>query len=656
MSIAAPSNITLTDPIRVLERMDGVRINDRSFPAYYRSVFLDVTIAWSDAVVSPHYTKVKVDLMRGATSNGTSSGFSWLTYSTAYLDTSVAGVNQFRGRIWGVTAAQLYGSAGSIFWNAGSGLFASQAPFGVRITLTNVSDSGALSTPTVAEYGIHPTRAATLNAGVMSVTNDQLNLIGYSGAPWQSSEAQQLVVNSTYVGNFVSPDWVSWQKITPQGNISVGNVSIPVNALTTSLPTEPAGTQLVANVNRRSMSSLTVHQEFVGPGQFGGLAQYFYRLEPNDDGFRGNISMLAPPPVAPWTTSVPSSANGKTGEEITVQLTSNYAANWTILNNPGWLRIQDDSPPPGAPGTPVQTIIRPFFGTAMVGTPPSSGTFSINLRAARDAVNFRDHTCVLTIITPVRTIISSNASISRDGTLGIVGETVNLALQATPSPATWTAVGLPPGLSISSEGLIAGTYRRPGSYLASITAISVPASNHLQSIPFTIKFIITGEAVEDNDDAILRAPWLLNQWEITDLQVQARSKVVQSTLFEDGALRMKIGDTVNLGIFFVDASDSIFELAPSQLRLSVRKADNLDDVLLEKTVAFGSASFQEQTPYYLMEVVTGAAEREVVLEWAEENAKNEPLLCAADVEWTKDNKVYSSRTFPVHLELDVSRP
>jgi len=57
-----------------------------------------------------------------------------------------------------------------------------------------------------------------------------------------------------------------------------------------------------------------------------------------------------------------------------------------------------------------------------------------------------------------------------------------------------------------------------------------------------------------------------------------------------------------------------------------------------------------------MPVTTGNREREVALEWAEDNGKNEPLPCVADLDWTKDGKVYSSRTFPVLLELDVTRP
>ena len=474
-----------------------------------------------------------------------------------------------------------------------------------------------------------------MNAGVMSVTGNDLNLVGYSGAPWGYVNA---------LGGINSPDTVEWSRVSTGGTEVFLRSTVAVNASTIPIPAEPVGTQLMVNLDRKSMSSIGIY--------FSGT----YRLAPEANGVGTNFALLSPAPVAPWTTEVRPNAAGRTGEEISVPLETNYPAStsWSILNNPGWLRIDNNRIIPGVPGVPIPAIWRPVFGTAMAGTPPGSGTYTINVRATRNAVN-KDHTCVLTIITPVRTIISSNASISRDGTLGAVGDTVNLALQATPTPATWVAAGLPPGLSITQEGLIDGTYRRPGAYLASITATATGES-YRPSIPFTIRFVITGEAEADNDDAILRVPWLLSQWQITDLQIQARSKVVQSTLFEGGALRMKIGDSVSLGIFFVDAVDSVFELSPSQLRFTVRKADNLEDVLVQKTVAFGSASIQEQTPYYLMEVTTGAAEREIVLEWAEQNTKNEPLVCAADVEWTKDGKVYSSRTFPVRLELDVSRP
>jgi hypothetical protein len=127
-------------------------------------------------------------------------------------------------------------------------------------------------------------------------------------------------------------------------------------------------------------------------------------------------------------------------------------------------------------------------------------------------------------------------------------------------------------------------------------------------------------------------------------------------MFESGALRLKLGDAVNFAVFFVDQNDDVFAMAPTQLRLTIRKSDNLDDLIILKSSTPPTAVTTEGQTYYSMPVVTGNREREVALEWAEDNGENKPLACVADLDWIKDSKLYSSRTFPVSLELDVTRP
>jgi hypothetical protein len=149
---------------------------------------------------------------------------------------------------------------------------------------------------------------------------------------------------------------------------------------------------------------------------------------------------------------------------------------------------------------------------------------------------------------------------------------------------------------------------------------------------------------------------LLAQWELTDLQILARGRSVESTLFDNGALRLKLGDAVNFAVFFVDSSDAVFALDPTQLRLTIRRADNLDDLIIFKSATPPDSGTEDGQTYYLMPVTTGNREREVALEWAEDNGKNDPLPCVADLDWTYEGKLYSSRSFPVLLELDVTRP
>ena len=331
------------------------------------------------------------------------------------------------------------------------------------------------------------------------------------------------------------------------------------------------------------------------------------------------------------------------------KLEANYRSTWAITSgNPGGFGIE---------------YFPTNFGTAtgpdeayLVGTPTSSISFTINLTATRaDAAQTATATLNMTVVDSLpRTVITTNSSIAREGVATTTSDSVSISFEATPSPASWTATGLPPGVSIDQQGSITGRATKAGTYFASITA---KADDFDVSLPATIKFTVTaGQTAIPSNTAAQRSPWLLNQWELTDLHITARSRAVESTLLEDGALRIKLGDAINFAVFFVDSLDAVFAMAPSQLRLTIRKADNLDDLIIFKSDAPPTSATQEGQTYYLMPVTTGNREREVAIEWAEENGNNDPLECVADMDWIKDGKTYSSRTFPVLLELDVTRP
>jgi len=335
-----------------------------------------------------------------------------------------------------------------------------------------------------------------------------------------------------------------------------------------------------------------------------------------------------------------------------VPLTASHRAQWNINS--------------GAPAGFSVAYFPENFGTAtgpeeafLVGTPAATGSFPVLLTASRSGASpaqTSTATLNLTVADSLpATTINASADILRNGITAQVGRNISVALSSIPSPATWFAEGLPDGITIDANGRITGAARQEGTFFAAITA-RAPGREISQAV--NIRFVITPAtvAVATGTTAAQRSPWLLQQWEITDLHILTRSRVVQSTLFENGALRIKLGDAINFAVFFVNQNNAVFSLAPTQLRLTIRKADNLDDLIIFKSATPPESATTQSQTYYLMPVTTGNREREVALEWAEENGKNEPLACVADLDWIKDGKLYSSRTFPVLLELDVTRP
>jgi hypothetical protein len=597
MPLATPTGITLNNGLRIVSTL----VNPSVGPGFVNALDLRATIGYTDTETAPHFVRITTQLLSGSTPTG------------AIVSASVSsGINSFRGTlatiipVLGLTWSQIF-----------------QSSYSLRVTVQNVGPSDTSSVAT-ADFALDLVGAVQLSGGLSISSNGRKILF------------PPIVANFPVVG--LALGRFRFFSISAAGETMVAEIFPPAGADGVDIPAVFAENEVAR-----------VEADF--PSYFAGLRQSpsnIFRLSSTTAGaFRDQLTFVAPAPIAPWVVQN-TSVTGARNRELRAPIISNYNdVTWSIDNNPGWLSIR--------PNSDLNPVAVENFGTSLVGTPPSTGTFVINVTGVRGEET-KTLQANLTVVDPVRTLISASSSLAREGLQGEVGEQVNIALTATPSPAEWNAVGLPAGLSIDQNGFISGQYRRPGAFLASVTAHALPLSNYDASAPFSIRFLISGQSLSDNTGAEARSPWLLQQWQLTDLHILARSRRVESTLFNQGSLRIKLGDAINFAILFVDSADAVFALAPEQLRLTIRRADNLDDLIIFKSgTPPASATTQSQT-YYLLPVTTGNREREVALEWAEENGKNEPLQCVADIDWVKDGKTYSSRSFPVLLELDVTRP
>ena len=334
------------------------------------------------------------------------------------------------------------------------------------------------------------------------------------------------------------------------------------------------------------------------------------------------------------------------------------------------------------------SLITDTIGNAyLTGAVAATGSYSVLLRATQK--NYTPTRSVDVVYTlnvlstefsdpsemPTTILTPSNLSLYQSEKPLLVGDRVALAFKSDPVLATWTADGLPPGLKINPEtGAVSGVVRTAGSYVAQIIAT---AFGRAASLPLVIAFEVDPTTTatlqaKASGEAINRLPWLASRWDLIDLQILARSRVVQSSLSTTGddkttSLKFKIGDDLRFGVFFIDGDNAAFAIEPSRVRLTIRPINNVDDPLILETVESPSVTTEEDTPYYVLTSVRGvdwnAESMSVVEDWVlgQQSSKTTeaklvaPLNCVAEIEWIKDGKSYSSESFPVSVELDVNR-
>lgn len=499
-------------------------------------------------------------------------------------------------------------------------------------------DSAVVSTTTTVDMTAVPEFSGALSFGTA------LEIPEWSGVPWQ-------------------PTWVIYDeagKIIPRGSGYVeGSSLISANDYGSFLP-------LAAGKTYRAILSMgdrfePVKQTISVPSPQGSSIVYTF----NHFTAYSNVSQelfFSPDPDLTSFTAVSESKKIVSGSQVRLLLKSSHPATWVINSGaPAGFVITERN---GIAG-------RDYYleGTALV---PST-TYNVSLTATRVSdsatASASINLAIVSSESPTDRIrVFTNPGWLNNGLSYTVGDTVSIALASDPSNdgavrVIWSATGLPPGLEIDTKtGNISGRLITSGRFLASI--VVQPAAGNLleSSAPATITFTVRDAALPvggetPSNPPAARVPWILSEWTLTDLQVLARTREVQSTLLDaKTGMRLKVGDNINFAVFFVGGDDTPFELAPSRLRVTIRSADNLEGSLVFDSEDSPAAVTTGADPYYLLAVSTAGRQRQIVQEWVEDSGKNDPLPCVADVDWIKNGQHFSSASFPVLLELDVSRP
>ena len=148
--------------------------------------------------------------------------------------------------------------------------------------------------------------------------------------------------------------------------------------------------------------------------------------------------------------------------------------------------------------------------------------------------------------------------------------------------------------------------------------------------------------------------WLDLRWELTDLQIDARTRVVSSAKGNGSTLTIRQGDAHDIAVFFTDPAGAAILMAPSSLKLCIREKTNRRPVILE-TTAFTPSDFGGFDPYYQISFTADndSLQRFVAFNGVGDNSDAIPAI--GEVEWIYGGKVYSSKPFTVSIVPEIER-
>jgi PKD repeat protein len=126
-----------------------------------------------------------------------------------------------------------------------------------------------------------------------------------------------------------------------------------------------------------------------------------------------------------------------------------------------------------------------LIGAVIAGTPTGTGSSTFTIRATGPSGAYDDQSLTIDV--------TAAANVTTITSTGLPTGTVNIAYSYTvtatgSTPRTWTATGLPPGLTInSSSGAITGTPTQAGVFSVSVTATHTTAGTDTETFHLEIQ-------------------------------------------------------------------------------------------------------------------------------------------------------------------------
>jgi hypothetical protein len=207
------------------------------------------------------------------------------------------------------------------------------------------------------------------------------------------------------------------------------------------------------------------------------------------------------------------------------------------------------------------------------------------------------------------------------------------------------------GLPVSFASSVAGVATISGSLCTPVSAgITLITATQAGNSAYSAASAVTQTlVVVDKQFA-----WLDQRWDLTDVQIDARTRAVTSYRGNGAVISVRQGDDHTLAVIFNDASGASLNLPLTQLKFTLREKTNRQAVLIE-TIAYTAANFAELDFYYLINfrADNDALQRFVAFAGAADNSSAIPSV--GQIEWVYQDKVYSSKPFSVNIVPEVER-
>jgi hypothetical protein len=460
-------------------------------------------------------------------------------------------------------------------------------------TAVKVFDGGHLNgkTPIAVEAGGYHSSVITSDGNLFTWGSDSFGQLG-NGSPLANSTMPVPVLKDSFTKYFNHIRFTSVSM--PDGLSFDGNLVETANII--GAPTE-TGTQNA--LIKIELSDFTLYNPIPASGNLYQVEGTTYLTVPF-------IVNEAPTSLDPVFTSIIANS------DITIGAFESRSFYLMARQNLSWSQWAVENPPPG------MSFVE---GNRIAGTPNLYGEYEVTIKLTyrtdwNQPLIDEEKTITITVekgrseidLTGLDAPWNGQAYVLSSGTQ--VGTATNLQIRATNDPESFTATGLPAGLTINNSGLISGTPTAAGIYLLTLTATNNVGTGASKTLRMNVAAASTAPTPPpvflENGGVDVFMDLQTRELSLTPPKAEATiasgATVVNST--KDKPLLIKSGEILWLNLRFTKGTKSV-DPEPTAMRFGV--ASKIGGPLLMEGDAFTKVG-TGSSAYYKMRVVGVAAE------------------------------------------------